>query len=233
MATTLTVPQAVNNKIFVTPGQSIRLDVIVANSSPRPATGVNIGVKTDEAGLTNAGTLSLLPDPSSLRLDFSGELTHFSPRTMTGGTATFSFQWTAPESEGTVFLQAIANAVNRNGTPDPGDQWNFLQPIEIIVDNANSVQQTLVTHATSVFPLPASHSVVVEAASAAGESFDVRITDLLGAVIFTDRHTADSESIRYVWPSTTNNGVPANNGSYVVALTSDRRTIIGKAVIQR
>ncbi len=230
-ATSLSVSQAVGNKIFVTPGQNIRLDVIVANAG-RPAAGINIGVKGSATSDDNVGTIAPI-EGSSLRNDFSGELTHSSPRTLSGGSATFTFQWTAPETEGSVFLRATANAVNRNGTPDAGDQWNFLEPVEIVVGSVASVPHHRTMSSAAVFPMPATGSVVVESPAATGEEFHVRVVDAQGAVVYTGSSTASSDIIQYGWPGTSSTGVPAPPGSYLILLSNERRSILGKAIIQR
>lgn len=230
-ATQLSVPQAVDNKIFVTPGQSIRLDVIVANAAQRNA-GINIAVKSSLSSESNAGTLALAQGNTSLRTDFSGELTHRSPLALSGGRATFTFEWTAPETEGSVFLRATGNAVNRDGGP-AGDQWNYLQPVEIVVGPTSSVEHAHSSTYAHVFPLPSHDGVTVYAEADADEQFSVTVINAVGNAVFSGVYTASSESVQYTWPGTTSTGIPAPSGSYVVALISERRTILGKAIIQR
>ncbi len=230
-STSLSVPQAVDNKIFVTPGQSIKLDVIVANSG-RPAAGVNIGVKATATSDDNVGTIAPIQG-SSLRTDFSGELTHSTPRTLTGGSTTFTFEWTAPQTEGSVFLRATANAVNRNGSPDASDQWNFLQPVEIVVGTVASVPHHTSTYAASVFPMPSTGPVVAESPAANGEEFNIQVVDVQGTVVYTGTTTASNDVVRYAWPGSSNAGLPAPPGTYVILLSNERRSILGKAIIQR
>jgi hypothetical protein len=230
-ATQLSVPQAIDNKIFVTPGQSIRLDVIVANASQRNA-GVNIAVKSSLTSESNAGTLALAQGNTALRTDFSGELTHRSPLAFSGGRATFTFEWTAPQAEGSVFLRATGNAVNRDGGP-AGDQWNYLQPVEIVVGPTSSVQQAYSSITAHVSPLPSHDGVTAYSQAGADEQFAVSVIDAVGNVVFSDVYTPSTESVQYTWPGTTSSGTPVPSGSYVVALISERRTILGKAIIQR
>jgi hypothetical protein len=53
-------------------------------------------------------------------------VTHTSPHTISSGSASFIFSWTAPNAAGVYYIQAAGNAVNSNGTNDAGDLWNWL-----------------------------------------------------------------------------------------------------------
>ncbi len=114
----------------VSPGSETQFTVTVSNSGKSKA-GVNIAVKTTETGSVNAGTLS--PVTGSGLKSESSELTHSSPKNLSGGSAEFSFKWTAPNSPGTYYLRAIGNAVNGDNMATPEDEWNWMSVKEVIV----------------------------------------------------------------------------------------------------
>ncbi len=94
--------------------------------------GVNIAVKTTPNGSVDAGTLTA----SGTNLKKSGlELTHSSPKTMSGSpsTTSFDFTWTAPAAAGTYTMQAISLVTNG---AKPGT-WGWASPLGIVVAAAD------------------------------------------------------------------------------------------------
>lgn len=110
-------------------GSTTSFTVNVSNTSQSSA-GVGIAVKTTSTGTTDAGTLSVATG-SGLQT-VGSEITHNGPKTISSGTAAFSFSWTAPSAHGKYYLQAAGNAVNDN-VATTGDQWNFMSAQEITV----------------------------------------------------------------------------------------------------
>lgn len=126
-ATTVTCSSQ-SGSFTVQPNSTTTFTVTISHAS-LPKAGVNIAVKTDQTGTTNIGTLS--PETGSgLKLS-NGELTNSSPKSLSGGSVSFNFTWTAPSTSGTYYLRAIGNAVNNNGGDDSGDLWNWM-PIQTI-----------------------------------------------------------------------------------------------------
>ncbi|MCX8057631.1 MAG: T9SS type A sorting domain-containing protein [Ignavibacteria bacterium] len=70
----------------------------------------------------SSGTLTVLTGSGLKKV--GDELTHTSPKTPVSGVVTFDFEYTAPNSPGTVTLYANGNSVNNNGSTS-GDQWNY------------------------------------------------------------------------------------------------------------
>jgi PKD repeat protein len=90
--------------------------------------GVNIAVKATPNGSTDAGTLTA----TGTNLKKSGnELTHSSPKVMSGSpsTTSFTFTWAAPAAAGTYTMQAIGLATNG---AKPGT-WGWAPPLAITV----------------------------------------------------------------------------------------------------
>jgi len=136
-ATTLSVVSE-SGSFTVDAGSTTQFTVTINHSSLTSA-GVNIAVKTTQTGSTNAGTLEPLSG-QSLQL-ISGELTHTTPVSFSGGKVTFSFKWTAPSTPGEYYLRAIGNATNSNNSTS-GDQWNWLTPQKITVVKNSSIALT-------------------------------------------------------------------------------------------
>ena len=71
------------------------------------------GVKAGMNVSVNSSTASLTAGTDSKKL--SGELTHQSPKTMTGGEARYTFSLVAPSAGGSLKLFASGNSVNGDG----------------------------------------------------------------------------------------------------------------------
>jgi MYXO-CTERM domain-containing protein len=121
-ATTVTITPSATT---VTPGGAITVSVTVSNSTKTGA-GFNAGVV--DAGGSNAGTLAAGTGSKVA----SSEVTHTARQTMTSGSYTFTFGWTAPSTPGTYRIRAAGNAVNSNGASS-GDAWALATTTEITV----------------------------------------------------------------------------------------------------
>lgn len=229
--TTLRIAESIDNTLRVLPGQVVDLTLVVSNSTAK-ACGLNLSVKTSENGNTNAGSLASVAGQSTwVQL---GELTHTSPKSFSAGEVSFKFTWTAPQTEGTAWLHAAANAVNLSGAPDAGDRWNFLSPIRIIISPASSVDDIIAAHETmDVAPVPSSATVTASFGAVAGEPYVVNIFDAFGILVHQDRISAGSDRVSYVWNGRMNDGAQAAPGTYVLAIVGERRVIHGRAVIVR
>lgn len=129
-AVALSVPGSTGNSMNVTAGSKVNLSVLIAHTATGRTAGVNIAVKTDMTGTTDAGTLTA----AGTNLKLSGtELTHSSPKTVANNSATFDFAWTAPTTPGTYYLRAIGLSTNNNGADDTGDLWARLPQFTLVV----------------------------------------------------------------------------------------------------
>ncbi|MBU3741910.1 MAG: hypothetical protein FGM24_06445 [Candidatus Kapabacteria bacterium] len=210
------------------------IDIVINVKNPTAAAaGINIAVKTEQNGTTSAGTL--MPFASSgLRLQ-GGELAHGTPKAFVGGEVVFAVRWTAPSEPGTYYLHAVSNAVNRNGAPDIGDQWNWMQPVKIVVGTPSSVADaaTIEYSSLDLRPLPAHGDVSMQIPSElTGETFTLSIIDGQGAVVYQREVQPGSAAIQQ-WDGRTFTGTHAAPGSYVVVLANDRRVLRGRAIIVR
>lgn len=113
------------------PGATGSYTCVVTHSPAYSGTsraGIDIAVKTAPNGNVDAGTLAA----SGSDLKKSGnELTHPSPKTLTGSpsTGSYAFTWTAPATAGTYTMQAIAIVTNGS---KPG-VWGWAAPLAVTV----------------------------------------------------------------------------------------------------
>lgn len=229
-STTLTLVEAVDGSITMARNEKRTFTILVANSNARPAAGVNVSVRQTQNASQRVGTFTI-GDDGSTRIQ-QGEITHSGRRITTDGVATFTFSWTAPDTEGEYVMQAIGNAVDNNGSPGNGDQWNWMQSVRIVVSGTSSVRDNAPLP-LNMSPVPA-HDVVSAAAPAvAGESFDVTVMNAFGEIVLTDNIVAMSDVVRYVWNGTSSNGSVAAPGGYIITLTGTHRRHVGKAIIIR
>lgn len=227
--TRVTVPQAVDGKLAVQPGGTLALSLRVEHTSLSYA-GANISVNTERNGTTAAGTLAAVSN-GGLRLT-QGQLTHASPRSGSNGVVSFEFTWTAPSTEGTYFLHAIGNAVNRNGGTG-GDEWNWMEPIEITVSNSVSViEASGIARNLKIYPVPA-HGAVTISATTQDDVVDVIVTNQLGEFVFIRPLTSNTGQVEFVWSGRSTSGSPVPPGLYMVAIVGRNTNVFGRALIVR
>jgi MYXO-CTERM domain-containing protein len=107
----------------VAPGEAVTLTMVVANSGAS-YTGAGLDVSVS-GGTLRAG--------SNTRVSAS-EVTHSATTSMSAGSVTFNFAWTAPTAEGTYTLRGAGNAVNNNRS-DSGDAWALASNLTLTVDD--------------------------------------------------------------------------------------------------
>ena len=198
---------------IVEPGSTTTFTIIVAHPS-FPSAGVGIAVRTTETGTVAAGTLAVQAG-SGLRVR-SGEITQTSARSMTGGSIRFTFTWKAPSQEGSFYIQAIGNAVNGNGNDDANDAWNWMQPVEITVQNTSSVAEDM-THINSIYPNPCRPNQMLTLGVEGIGPMDVAFSDVSGNIV----HRVTSESNGKGLPIDVPSLPP---GVYAVVVTDGPRT---------
>lgn len=227
--TTLSIKEAVDGRISAMRGETVSLTLRIENAG-QVAAGCNISVKTEENGATNAGALKD-GEGSGLRV-FVGELTQSFPKNFENGVVEFQFEWTAPDEDGTFYLHGIGNAVNRNGSNDAGDDWAWMQPIEIVVGNEVSVNELAIDHSSArISPMPAHGAVTIHTPVIAGETVIVRIMDSRGSLVRTESVSTTSDQLVYVWDGRNSIGGVVSPGQYSVAVIGSRKVYTAKAIL--
>ena len=125
-------PSHINGVSQVAPGSTndiaLLLEFIPPPGVNNVGAGINIAV-SDDGGSLIAG---------SGMQKFGSELTHTSRRSTSSNQLNWTFQWQAPDSEGTVTLFACSEAVNSNGI-NSGDDNNpacIEKQISVVSENS-------------------------------------------------------------------------------------------------
>lgn len=233
-AVTNTITDANGGTNFtVTPGGTISLKMVVAHAS-NPSAGFNAAV-LNSAG-ANAGTLAADND-SFVRVSQS-EVTQSSPKTMTGGKATFSFKWTAPTTPGQYTVHAVGNAVNGNGVEDAGDHWSIINPVTITVQAGSSVEETPTESSSafmSAFPNPTRDKVSLTFVAESTGLASISIVDMQGRVVNRFDQTIPGKGVQTIELQTiSTNGASLVSGLYrAVVEQSNGEILTAPIVIER
>lgn len=181
----------------IKPGQKVDYSIIVGHATARSA-GVSITVRNAATATTGAvGTLSVAASGSGLRVRTPGsgqEITQSAPKSMSGGKTTFAFSWTAPSTPGTYYVQAVANAVNGDGNESDADDWTFLEPVEIKVEQATGVDEA--TEPTMmVYPNPLTSEQILHIDGDVTGPTNVEVIDATGAVVIREEMNIESGTL--------------------------------------
>ncbi len=108
----------------VAPGDVVDITLTLTSSDVAHVAG---GLSVDATqGVFTAGTGTKV---------LRGDITHTTPRSFTGGSTSWTFQWTAPAVDGVRTLFAAGNAVNLDGRATNEDGWDLAMPLNITVDD--------------------------------------------------------------------------------------------------
>ncbi|MGA1307431.1 MAG: choice-of-anchor V domain-containing protein [Candidatus Kapaibacteriota bacterium] len=170
---------------IVKPGEMIELSAEVAHPS-KLAAGINIGVKTAPNNTISIGKLGVISGQGlkkSSQKDTS-ELVQSAPKNMTNGKSEFIFTWTAPTQEGIYYLMATGNAVNRNGG-DSGDEWNFMQPIQLTVTNTTGIHESSTASMAKMYPNPMLEYSMLDYELQESSPVSISVISTLGITVFS------------------------------------------------
>lgn len=205
----------------VEPNSTTKFTITVMNAGSKVA-GINIGVKSALTNETNVGTLSAI-NGEGLKLS-NGELVHSSPKQMSNGSVSFSFNWTAPAQEGTYYIRAITLAADGNGKNNSADIWNWLTPQVITVQKASSVSE-LETNSVKIMPNPFKEFVSIDLSKYSGKTISkLEIIDELGNTVKTFDNT---QLTQFTWDGHDNSGKSISKGLYylVIQFQNSRKII--------
>lgn len=159
----------------ILPGKTYVFRLSVTNPTEKGA-GCNISVD-------NGAKLGVNGYNSGLWIPYgSGELTHNGPRTFTGDSAVWLFQYTAPTKVGTAHIFIACNAVDLNGTNDNGDHWNV--KVDTLKIGAAGVTPTENSSATlEIFPNPSSSGRYILTTQGVSGVGDVTVSNASGTMV--------------------------------------------------
>jgi hypothetical protein len=222
-AVALSVPGSTGNSMNVAAGAKVNLSVLIAHTATGRTAGVNIAVKTDMTGTTDAGTLTA----AGTNLKLSGtELTHSSPKTLTNNKASFDFAWTAPTTPGTYYLRAIGLSTNNDGVEDTGDLWARLPQFTLVVtaSTPSPVITVLAPNGGEQWQSGSAHAITWTSTNVTTVAIDWSATGTNGPWTTIAASVAASAGT-YAWTvpntATTNGFVRVRDVSTTTATTSD------------
>lgn len=208
----------------VKPGETVDFAIIVGHETARSA-GIGITVRSSATAPTGAvGVLSVVSG-SGLRVRNPGsgqEITQAAPKSMMNKTVAFAFSWTAPTTPGKYYVQSVANAVNGNGGPDNGDDWTFLEPVEITVEGTSSVVD--LPAFASIYPNPLAPSQTLHLDAEFVGPTSIRVVSTQGVVVIDEMMDLANGALprplaelpRGVYMITATNGMMSRRGSFII-----------------
>jgi hypothetical protein len=151
---------------------------IFMNGGPSVEGGFNVAVYYGV--LDSADTLT-----QTLPYFEGGEqLTHTMPNPFVNDTVVWNFKYTAPDSIVVDTIYSVANSVNGDGNPIPGDEWNFganfpvvVIDIPVTVEDEISPGQFLLSQN---YPNPFNPSTTIQYAISSNQFVSLKVYDILG-----------------------------------------------------
>ena len=180
---------------------------------------------------TRLGTLGVVTSGTHIA---SGELTHNNNITMTNGTATITFKYTAPSAAGTDTLWAVGLAGNSHSNTG-GDSWNHAVNKRIIVRDLTGIEPTISLaefKISQIYPNPFNPSTSIDISLAKESNVSIKVYDINGAEVYTiANNVMNSGDHTFTWNAITNSGNTANSGVYFMKINVGGNTTTKKMIL--
>lgn len=133
------------------------------------------------------GTLSPVDASSQLMLS---ELTHTNPKTFSGGSVSWTFNFTAANQVYTDTIFSAGNSVNGDGFNNSQDRWNFGQRFVVhVIDQVSSVEDVNIVVKDFIldqnYPNPFNPSTNISWQSSVGSHHTLKVYDAAGKEVAT------------------------------------------------
>ena len=168
------------------------------------------------------------------------QLTHTMPKPFGNATVYWDFKYTAPGNIVVDTIYSVANSVNGDGNPIPGDEWNFGANFPVvIIDNPVSVEDEISPvqfHLSQNYPNPFNpsttikytiQSAVIASATKQSQFVTLKVYDILGnevASLVNEEKPAGTYEVSF-------NGTHFTSGVYIYKLESDYFADVKKMVL--
>lgn len=213
---TITGPDTVNT------GQTQQYTLTVTNAG-------KVGMGLDIA--TRLGTLGIVGNNTHIS---NGEITHNANITMTNGTASINFNYTAPAAGGTDTLWAVGLAGNGQSNSG-GDAWNHAVSKRIIVRSTVGIEPNVSPADYKIsenYPNPFNPSTSIDISLAKQTDVNIKIYDISGAEIYTlANRSMNAGDHTFTWNAVTNSGGNANSGIYFMKINIGGNTTTKKMIL--
>ncbi len=187
------------------------------------------------AGLDIATRLGILAPVSNTIHLSGGELTHNANITMTNGTATVTFSYTAPNASGTDTIWATGLATNSNGGSS-GDDWNWAPSKRVVIREPLGIEPTSTIaeefKLTQNYPNPFNPTTKFEVSLPKQEFASLKIYDISGKEVYTfANEIMKIGTYVFEWNSVNNSGKLVNSGVYFIRLVTNDYTETRKIML--
>jgi hypothetical protein len=179
------------------------------------------------------GTLSPVDASSQLMLS---ELTHTNPKTFSGGSVSWSFNFTAANQVYTDTIFSAGNSVNGDGFNNSLDRWNFGQRFVVhVIDQVSSVEDENVIAKDFIldqnYPNPFNPSTSIQYAVSSPQFVSLKVYDAAGKEVATlvyEYKPAGSYNVQF-----TTSGLQLSSGVYYYRLQAgDPSASIGQSFVE-
>ncbi len=201
---TITGPDTVNT------GQTQQYTLTVTHGSK---TGMGLDIAT------RLGALGVVSNTTHLS---NGELTHNANIPMTNGTATISFNYTAPGTGGTDTIWAVGLAGNSQSNTS-GDDWNT-KVKRIIVRSTVGIEPNITPADFKIsqnYPNPFNPTTNIDISLAKESNVSIKVYDINGAEVYTiinSKLTPGNHT--FTWSAINNFGYSVNSGIYFMKINA-------------
>jgi len=159
------------------------------------------------------------------------QLTHTMPRPFGNATVYWDFKYTAPDSIVVDTIYSVANSVNGDGNPIPGDEWNFGANFPVvIIDIPVTVEDEISPvqfHLSQNYPNPFNPSTSIQYTVNRRQFVSLMVYDVMGneaATLVNEEKPAGTYQVSF-------NGAQFTSGVYIYRLESDYFADVKKMVL--
>ncbi len=202
---TITGPDTLNT------GQTQQYTLTVTNSG-------KLGMGLDIA--TRLGALGVVSNTTHLA---NGELTHNANIPMTNGTATITFNYTAPAAGGTDTIWAVGIGTN-NQSNTSGDAWNHAPSKRVIVRSTVGIEPIISPADFKIsqnYPNPFNPTTNVDITLAKETNVSIKVYDINGEEVYNIINSKlTSGNHTFTWNAVNNYGYTVNSGIYFMKINA-------------
>jgi len=177
------------------------------------------------------GTLSPVDASSQLMLS---ELTHTNPKTFSGGSVSWTFNFTAANQVYTDTIFSAGNSVNGDGFNNSQDRWNFGQRFVVhVIDQVSSVEENNVVvnnfKLDQNYPNPFNPSTMISYSIPQSSFVTLRVYDIIGnevATLVNETKSAGKYDVRF-------DASNLSNGVYLYSIKTNNYTSTKKMILMK
>lgn len=175
------------------------------------------------------GTLSPVDASSQLMLS---ELTHTNPKTFSGGSVSWNFNFTAANQVYTDTIFSAGNSVNGDGFNNSQDRWNFGQRFVVhVIDQVSSVEDDNIVVKDFIldqnYPNPFNPSTMISYSIPQSSFVTLKVYDIIGnevATLVNETKSAGNYDVRF-------DASNLSNGVYLYSIKTTNFTSTKKMIL--